>query len=299
MNMFEGKVAIVTGAGGGIGRETALLFAKLGAKVVVNDLGTSVVGEGRSSGPAEETVRMIKDAGGEAAASTDSVSNWQSAHHIIQTALDHFGRLDIVVNNAGTVRWTAFSELDEESYRSIVSVHLDGTFFVSRAAAPHFQKQKSGVYVHTTSTSGLMGHYNQAHYCAAKLGVVGLSKAIALDMKPYNVRSNCIAPFALSRMAGGVVRSPEHMARLQKLQPAHNAQLTVGLAADAAKDVNGQVFIVRGNEILLAGQGFPTRAVHDANGWTPQTVVEHALPALAVGFTPVVGFNEYFTWPPL
>jgi NAD(P)-dependent dehydrogenase (short-subunit alcohol dehydrogenase family) len=166
--MFEGKVAIVTGSGGGIGRETALLLAKQGAKVIVNDLGSSVIGEGKSSAPAEETARMIKDGGGEAAVSTDSVSDWKSAHRIVQAALDAFGRLDIVINNAGNVRWSPFWETDEDSYRSIVGAHLDGTFFVSRAAAPHFVKQKSGVYVHTTSTSGLMGHHNQAHYCESR-----------------------------------------------------------------------------------------------------------------------------------
>lgn len=295
--MLQGKVAIVTGSGGGIGRDTALLLASKGARVVVNDLGTSVLGEGQDGGPAEETARMIRQAGGEAVASCDSVAEWKSAHRIVETALDAFGRVDIVINNAGNVRWGAFSELTEADYRSIVSIHLDGTFFVSRAAAPHFQKQQSGVYVHTTSTSGLMGHYNQAHYCGAKAGIAGLSKAIALDMKPYNVRSNCIAPFAFSRMASGLVRSPEQIAKLERMKPAQNAQLSVALASDASAGVNGQVFIVRGNEIFLAHQGWPVRSVHDANGWNPESIVEHALPALEMDFTPMQGFGEYFTWP--
>jgi NAD(P)-dependent dehydrogenase (short-subunit alcohol dehydrogenase family) len=296
--VLEGKVAIVTGAGGGIGRETALLLASKGARVVVNDLGTSVKGEGQSSAPAAETARMIKDAGGEAAVSADSVATWKSAHRIVQTALDSFGRLDIVINNAGNVRWGAFCDLTEDDYRSIVSTHVDGTFFVSRAAAVEFQKQKSGVFVHTTSTSGLMGHYNQAHYCTAKSAIVGLSKAIALDMKPYNVRSNCVAPFAMTRMADSVLqRTPEAIARLERMKPAQNAQLSVALASAAAKDVNGQVFIVRGNEIFLAGQGFPVRSVHESTGWSPESIVEHALPALAIDFTPVSGFNDYFKWP--
>src|SRR4051812_15019702 len=189
--MFEGKVVIVTGSGGGIGRETALLIAERGGKVVVNDLGSSVIGEGSSSVPAEETASMIRDAGGEAVVSTDSVGSWDGAQRIVEAALDSFGRIDVIVNNAGNVRWSPFWDMTEEEYLSIVNTHLNGTFNVSRAAAPHFQKQQSGTYVHTTSTSGLMGHYNQAHYCGAKAGIVGLSKAIALEMKQFNVRSNC------------------------------------------------------------------------------------------------------------
>ena len=295
--MLNGKVAIVTGAGAGIGRETALLLASKGAQVVVNDLGTTVAGEGHSPGPAAETARMIADAGGAAVVSLDSVATWSSAHRIVQTAMDVFGRLDIVINNAGNVRWGAFTELTEDDYRSIVSTHVDGSFFVSRAAAVQFQKQKSGVFVHTTSTSGLMGNPNQAHYCTAKAAIVGLSKAIAVEMQPYNVRSNCVAPFAATRMAATVQLTPELEARVARMKPAQNAQLSVALAADPAKDVNGQVFIVRGNEIFLAGQGFPVRGMQDTNGWTPESILERALPAFASQFTPVVGFNDYFKWP--
>jgi len=294
--MFEGKVALVTGAGGGIGGATALLFAAKGAKVVVNDLGGSVIGEGSSTGPAEETARMIRDAGGEAVISADSVSEWASAQHIVGAALDHFGRIDIVVNNAGNVRWGPFWEMEIEEYRSIVSTHVDGSFFVSRAAAPHFKAQNGGVFVHTTSTSGLMGHFNQVPYCTAKAAILGLSKAIALDMKPYGVRSNCMAPFAQTRMVQGQVRGPAHQAILDKLTPEQPARVTVALASDAAKDVTGQAFIVRGNEIFLAGQGYPVKSVHRDHGWTPEEITAHAFPAMAAGFTPSDGFNAYFTW---
>lgn len=293
--MFEGKVAIVTGSGGGIGRETALTLAARGAKVIVNDLGGDVRGHGSSPSLADETVALIKAAGGEAAANYDSVAGWESAQKIVQAAMDIYGRLDIVINNAGNLRWAAFHEMPIEDYHSIVDVHLGGSFFVSRAAAPIFQKQQSGVYVHTTSTSGVMGHYNQVSYCAAKAGIVGLSRGIALDMKQYNVRSNCVAPFAFSRMAG-VVDSPEHIAILEKLKPAQNAQVNVALCADEAKDINGQVFICRGNEIFVAGQGFPVKSVHDGGEWTPEKIVEHGFPALKAGFTPTIGFNEYFVW---
>lgn len=295
--MFDNKVAIVTGSGNGIGREIALLLAAKGAKVVVNDLGGSVVGEGASSAPAEETAAMIRAAGGEAAVSTDSVSDWKSAHRIVETALDAFGKVDIVINNAGNLRWKPFWEVDAEEFDAIVKTHLYGTFNVSRAAAPHFKERGSGVYVHTTSTSGLIGHYDQAHYCAAKAGIVGLSKAIALEMKAFNVRSNCVAPFANSRMAAGVVKSPEAMKALQALTPAQNAQLAVALASDAAKHVNGQVFISRGNEILLTHQGLPKNSVRRAAGWTPETILSEAMPAMQHDFTPLIGFGELFTWP--
>lgn len=294
--MFEGKVAIVTGSGGGIGRETALLLAERGAKVIVNDLGGDVRGNGSSASLADETVGLIRQKGGEAVANYDSVAEWDSAQKIIQNALDSFGGLDIVINNAGNVRWAPFEDLPIEDFQSIMSVHMGGTFYVSRAAAPVFKKQNHGVYCHTTSTSGVMGHYDQAAYCGAKAGVAGLSRAIALDMKKYNVRSNCVAPFANSRMAEGVVRSPEHMAILQKLKPVQNARLNVALCSEGASDINGQVFICRGNEIFIAGQGFPVKSVHEGSEWSPESIVAHGFPALRAGFTPAIGFNEYFRW---
>jgi NAD(P)-dependent dehydrogenase (short-subunit alcohol dehydrogenase family) len=294
--MFESKVAIVTGSGGGIGRETALLLAERGAKVIVNDLGGDVSGHGSSSSPADETVALIRAAGGEAQPNYDNVAEWESAQKIVQAALDHYGQIDIVINNAGNVRWSAFPDMPIEDYRSIMSVHMDGTFFVSRAAAPVFRQQESGIFVHTTSTSGIMGHYDQASYCAAKAGIAGLSRGIALDMKKYNVRSNCVAPFAFSRMANGVVRSPEQLAIIEKMKPVQNARLNVALCADEAKDINGQVFICRGNEIFIAGQGFPVKGVHESNEWSPESIAEHGFAALKTGFTPTIGFNEYFTW---
>jgi NAD(P)-dependent dehydrogenase (short-subunit alcohol dehydrogenase family) len=189
--MLRNKVALVTGAGGGIGRDFALAMAAAGACVVVNDIGASVSGEGRDAGPAQKVVDEIVAAGGKAAASTDSVSEWESANRIVQTALDAFGRIDVVVNNAGILRDRFFFNMSVEEWRSVIDVHLNGSFYVSRAAAPHFKSQQSGCYVHMTSTSGLVGNLGQANYSAAKLGIVGLSKSIALDMAKYQVRSNC------------------------------------------------------------------------------------------------------------
>ena len=196
----EGKVVVVTGAGGGIGRDMALAFAREGAKVVVNDIGASVAGEGNDAGPAQQVVDEIKAAGGEAVANTDSVSDATAAGRIVTTALDAFGRIDCVVNNAGILRDRFFHKMSLDEWDSVLKVHLYGSFHVSRAAANHFKEQASGCFVHMTSTSGLIGNFGQANYSAAKLGIMALSKSIALDMQKFNVRSN---PGTASRLCTG------------------------------------------------------------------------------------------------
>lgn len=292
--MFSQKVVVVTGAGRGIGRETALLFGRKGARVVVNDLGGSTGGAGADPGPAEETARLIREAGGEAVVSTDSVAEWPSAQRIVEAAMDHYGRIDVVVNNAGNVCWGRFWEFPIEEFDAVIRTHTYGAFYVSRAAAVHFKAQQGGAYVHTTSTSGLMGLPDHLHYCTAKASLVGLSKAIALEMREFGVRSNCMAPFALTRMAQGRIQSPEHQTELDKLTPLQPATVTVALASDAAREVTGQVFIVRGNEIMVAGQGFPLATAWRSDGWTPEQVIAEAMPELAPGFTPPISFHEYF-----
>ncbi len=202
--MMDGKVAVVTGAGGGIGREIALMMAAAGAKVIVADIGASLSGEGGSASPAQQTKQLIEQKGGTAEICTESVAAWGSAQKIVQAALDHFGRIDAVVNNAGILRDVIFHKMTEDDWLSVIAVHLNGAFFVSRAAAEHYRKQESGTFVHMSSTSGLIGNFGQANYSAAKLGITALSKSIALDMKRYNVRSNCIAPFAWSRMTSSI-----------------------------------------------------------------------------------------------
>jgi NAD(P)-dependent dehydrogenase (short-subunit alcohol dehydrogenase family) len=215
-NMLEGKVAVVTGSGRGIGRDIALRMASQGAKVVVNDIGASVGGEGNDASPGQQVVAEIKAAGGEAVLSTDSVSDWKAANRIIECAADNFGRIDVVVNNAGILRDRLFFNMSIEEWHAVIDVHLHGSFYVSRAAAPHFKTQQSGAYVHMTSTSGLIGNLGQANYGAAKLGIVALSRSIAGDMKRYNVRSNCISPFAWSRMIGSMpTETPEQQARVE------------------------------------------------------------------------------------
>jgi len=302
-SMLAGKVVVVTGAGGGIGRDFALAMAANGARVVVNDIGASVSGEGRDAGPAQKVVQEIVAAGGEAVASTDSVADWDAAARIVQCALDNFGRIDAVVNNAGILRDRFFFNMSLEEWRAVIDVHLNGSFYVARAAAPHFRSQHGGAYVNMTSTSGLVGNFGQANYSAAKLGIAGLSKSIALDMARYNVRSNCIAPFAWSRMIGSIpTDTPDQKERVEKLkamQTSKIAPMAVYLVSDAAKDVTGQIFGVRANEIFLFSQNRPLRSVQRSDGWTAETIAAHAIPALKSHFYSLERSQDVFSWDPL
>ena len=301
--MMQDKVVVVTGAGGGIGRDIALALAAEGAKVVVNDLGTSSSGEGASAGPAQQVVDEIKAAGGQAVANTDSVSEAAAASRIVQCALDTFGRIDGLVNNAGILRDRFFHKMSVDEFDAVVKVHLYGSYFVSRAAAPHFKEQNSGAMVHMTSTSGLIGNFGQANYSAAKLGLVALSKSIALDMQKFGVRSNCIAPFAWSRMIGTIpTETPEEQRRVERMKrmtPAKIAPLAVYLLSDAAAGVSAQVFAVRNNEIFLMSQPRPLRSVHRGEGWTPQGIAEHGMPALKASFVPMDRSADVFSWDPV
>jgi NAD(P)-dependent dehydrogenase (short-subunit alcohol dehydrogenase family) len=231
------------------------------------------------------------------------VSESASAARIVGTALEAFGRIDVVVNNAGILRDRFFHKMSPEEWDAVIKVHLYGSFYVSRAAATHFKEQESGCYVHMTSTSGLVGNFGQANYSAAKLGVAALSKSIALDMQKFNVRSNCISPFAWSRMIGSIpTETPQEQARVDRLKqmtPAKIAPLAVCLASDAASDVNGQIFAVRNNEIFLMSQPRPVRSVHRSEGWSPQTVASHALPALKASFYDLERSGDVFSWDPI
>ena len=254
----EGRVVVVTGSGGGLGRQHALLFAQRGAKVVINDLGGSRDGSGAGSEMADQVVTEIKDAGGEAVANYDNVATPDGGKAITQTALDAFGSIDIVVNNAGILRDVTFHKMEDSQWDSVLKVHLYGTYYVTRAAWPHMREQGYGRVVVTTSTSGLYGNFGQSNYGAAKLGVVGLINTLALEGRKYNITANAIAPIAATRMTEDIM--PEEM--LAALDPAFVSPLVVHLATEECTD-SGEVVLAGGGNyarvhfMQAAGANFP------------------------------------------
>ena len=301
--MLKGKVAVVTGAARGVGREIAILMAKQGARVVVNDYGGSEVGTGSDRKPADEVVDEIRRAGGEAVANYESVATMAGGQSIIKSAMDAFSRVDIVVNNAGILRDRMIFNMSEEEWDAVINTHLKGTFAVTRAAAPIMREQKWGRFINMTSTSGLIGNVGQANYAAAKLGIFGLTKATALDMARYNVTANCISPFAWTRMIGTIPTETEaqkaRVEKVKKLSPAHIAPVAAFLASDAAKDVTGQVFGVRGKEIMLFSHERPIMRVHLDEGWTAERLAEMFPGTLQHHLVPLETSGQYFNYDPL
>lgn len=303
--LLNGKVVIVTGGGRGVGRGIAIEAARQGAKVVVNDLGVMPDGEsGTGENPAEEVASKIRGAGGEAIANTDDVSTWTSAQRIVEAALDTYGRIDGVVNNAGILRDAIFHKLDPKDFDDVINVNLRGPFYLSRAAAPHLKEQGSGAFVHMTSSSALVGNLAQANYMSSKMGVVGLSGSIAIDMERFGVISNCIAPFAWTRMVGTIPdTTPEQRKRiegLKKMVPDRIAPLAVALLSDTARQsVNGQIFGSRNNEIYLFSKTRPIHIMHTSDGWTASSVLQRAIPALQANFIPPQKSGQVFHWDPV
>lgn len=305
MGVLDGKVVVVTGGGNGIGKECALLAAREGASVLVNDLGGGLKGEDAgSAGPAEQVAQEIRAAGGKAISNSDSVSEYDAVAAMFEQAKKEFGGLHAVINPAGILRDGMFHKMPPEDWKAVVDVHLHGAFNVTRASIEHFREQQDGSYVLFTSTSGLIGNIGQANYAAAKLGVMGLSRIIAMENAAKNVRSNIIAPFAWTRMIASIpVKDEASAARVERFKRSMRAdqvaQVAVALCADGAKDTTGQIFAVRGNEVFLFNQPRPVRGMARLEGWTPSSIIDHALPAMKANYTDVGASASVFPWDPV
>jgi NAD(P)-dependent dehydrogenase (short-subunit alcohol dehydrogenase family) len=254
MSGVEGRVAVVTGAGGGLGRQHALRFAERGAKVVVNDLGVDSTGEGAGQKFADQVVAEIEAAGGEAVANYDGVHDWDGGSGVVAAALDAFGRIDIVINNAGILRDVSFGKLEPPQLDAVLKVHLYGGFHVARAAWPHLKDQGYGRIVNTTSGSGLYGNFGQSNYSAAKLGLVGLTRTLAIEGAKYGISAHAIAPVAKSRMTEDVM--PGQL--LERLEPEYVSPLVAYQVSEACTDT-GRIYSVGGGYIarvaIVEGEG--------------------------------------------
>ncbi len=293
MGMLEGRVALCTGSGRGVGAEVAKLMAAHGAKIVVNDPGVSGAGEGSDQAPAEEIVAEIKKAGGEAVANFGSVAKYDDCLAMVQQARDAFGGLHIVFNPAGILRDRMFHNMFPDEWQAVIDVHLTGHFNVNRAAVNLFRDQGFGRMIMVSSTSGVVGNVGQANYGAAKMGIVTLARIIAMENGAKGITANVVLPSADTRMTRAVPtpKDPQAAAlRAERLRrsPANAiAPLCVFLASEQAGHVNGQVFHQRGAELSLYSLPRPVRMVHRHGGWTPETIAEAAMPALAPQFTPL------------
>lgn len=286
MGVLEGKVVWVTGGGNGIGRDCALIAAKEGAKVVVNDLGGGLHGgdEG-SAGPAETVAQEIRKNGGKAMSNSDSVTSLAAMDALRDKTLKELGGLHAVINPAGILRDAMFHKMSEADWDKVIEVHLRGSFNVCRATIEHFREQNGGAYVLYTSTSGLYGNIGQTNYGAAKMGIAGLARIIAMEGARNNIRANAIAPVAWTRMTQSVpIRDEAQAKRRQQMaetiRPDQPAKLSVALCADRAKNISGQFFGSRGDDIILYSQPRPIATLHREEGWTPESIIKDALPAL-------------------
>jgi len=305
MGVLDGKVVLVTGGANGIGKESALLAAREGAKVIVNDLGGGVAGgdEG-AAGPAEQVAIEIRKTGGEAVSNSDSVTSRAGVARMIEQAMDSFKGLHAIISPAGILRDTMFHKMTDEDWDKVIEVHLQGSYNICRAAVNHFREQNEGSFVLFTSTSGLIGNVGQANYAAAKMGIVGLSRILAMEGLQRNVRSNVIAPFAWTRMIATIPvkdeASAKRVERMKNMMRADQvAQLAVSLASPATKDVSGQIFAARGNELFLMSQPRPLRGIGKVEGWTPETIANHAMPALKPSFFDLGATTSVFGWDPI
>ena len=289
MGMLDGKVAIVTGAGNGVGRGEAIALADHGAKVVVNDLGGSVSGEGADAKVADEVVEVIKGRGGEAVASYDSVADFQGAANIVKTALEAFGRLDVLVNNAGVLRDKMMFSMSPEDFDLVLRVHLYGSFNTMRHASEHWRteskegRQPAASIVNTVSSAGLQGQASQINYGAAKAGIAAMTVIASLELSRYGVRANCIGPGGATRMVGQavkdiVVRNPEDYETFEHMNPGNSAPAVVWLASDDSKPLTGQVLRMVGTSLCvykpweMGEQFFATDKEGNPTQWDPADI---------------------------
>jgi NAD(P)-dependent dehydrogenase (short-subunit alcohol dehydrogenase family) len=293
MGILNGKVVLVTGGGNGIGRDCALIAAREGAKLVVNDLGGGIAGgdEG-SAGPAEAVAQEIRAAGGEAVSNSESVTSLKAVQGMVEQAMDAFGGLHAVINPAGILRDAMFHKMTDVDWDKVIEVHLRGSYNVCRATIEHFRNQEDGAYVLFTSTSGLYGNIGQTNYGAAKMGIAALSRIIAMEGASKNVRANCLAPVAWTRMTQSVpVRDEAAVARREQMakmiRPDQPARFAVALIADAAKNVSGQFFGASGENLILYSQPRPIETVTKPEGWTLETILSEALPKMSEKFIPL------------
>ena len=285
MAVLEGKTILVTGGGRGIGRECALAAAKYGAKVLVNDLGGGMAStEDGSIGPAQEVVDEIRAAGGAAAANGGNVAKIEEVAQMVEQAKDELGGLHGVINPAGILRDVTLHKMTEADWDSVLAVHLRGSFNIVKTTIEHFREQREGSYVLFGSTAGLIGNVAQANYAAAKMGIVGLSRVVAIEGQSRNIRSNVLAPFAWTRTMDSVVpQNDEQAARLDRMKKTMRAdqvaEFAVALCAPSA-DISGQIYAVRGDEILLFSQPRPIRSISRIGGWDVNSILEAGLPSL-------------------
>jgi NAD(P)-dependent dehydrogenase (short-subunit alcohol dehydrogenase family) len=273
MGLLDGKVAIVTGAGGGIGRCHALALAEEGAKVVVNDVGGDRSGGGGGSAMADQVVDEIKAAGGEAAANHDSVAAMDGGKAVVQTAVDAFGRLDILVNNAGILRDKTLLKMDESMWDGVIAVHLKGTFACTQPAAQFMKEQgEGGRIINTSSTSGLIGNFGQSNYGAAKAGIAGFTRVCAIEFAKHGITVNALVPVAKTRMTEDLPRYQD--LKEGELDPAHISPIMIYLASDLGKDITGKFFLIKGPEISLL-EVKRNEGVTKDTMWTPQEIAEN------------------------
>jgi len=273
MGLLDGKVAIVTGSGGGIGREHALALAKEGAKIVINDVGGDRSGTGAGQAMADVVADEIKAGGGEAAANYDSVSTMEGGKAIVQTAIDAFGRLDILVNNAGILRDKTLLKMDEAMWDGVIAVHLKGTLACTQPAAAFMKEQgEGGRIINTSSTSGLLGNFGQANYGAAKAGIAGFTRVCAIEFAKHGITVNALVPVAKTRMTEDL---PAFSAlEGGQLDPAHISPVMVFLASDLAKDITGKFFLIRGPQVSMM-EVKVTDGIAKEGMWTPQEIADN------------------------